>query len=140
MTTDSNGEFSIKGLAPDLWFTLLAVHEQYVPTLSAKLDPAGSTALSIVLAPLPATSTPSSTARGHVTDAAGNPVHDAIIEPLGLIRGSSSTYGIVEGLDPMAVTNAQGDFELSYPGEPVRVAGADKQGLRITLSPATPRS
>src|ERR1700744_3250462 len=34
VSTDKNGAFSVQGLAPDLWFTLLAVHEGYVPTIS----------------------------------------------------------------------------------------------------------
>ncbi len=117
VTTNQNGGFSVQGLAPDLWFTLLAVHEGYVPTLSEKLDPAKSSAVSIVLTPHGAPSTNSSIVRGHVTDSAGDPIHDAIIEPLGLILGQSSTYGTVDGLDPLAVTNAKGNFELSYKGK-----------------------
>jgi len=115
VTTNQNGEFSVQGLVPDLWFTLLAVHDGYVPTISEKLDPVKGSGVSIVLAPRRVTSG-SSIARGRVTDSAGNPVHDAIIQPIGLILGQSSVYGTVDGLDPLAATNAQGDFELSYRG------------------------
>ncbi len=115
VTTNQNGEFSVQGLVPDLWFTLLAVHDGYVPTISKKLDPINSSGVSIVLAPRKET-LGSSIARGRVTDSAGNPVHDAIIQPIGLILGQSSVYGTIDGLDPLAATNTQGDFELSYRG------------------------
>lgn len=115
VTTDQKGEFSFQGLAPDLWFTLLAVHEGDVPTISAKLDPKKDSGVKVVLKPRHATSD-SSVARGRVTDSAGIPVHDAIVQPVGLIVGQASMYGTVDGLDPLAVTNSQGDFELSYRG------------------------
>jgi hypothetical protein len=39
VTTNQNGEFVVQDLAPGLWFTLLAVHQRYVPKISEKLDP-----------------------------------------------------------------------------------------------------
>ena len=116
VTADQNGEFVVRDLAPDLWFTLLAVHEGYVPKISEKLDPDKTPGFKIVLAPRSSTSETSSVGRGKITDLAGSPVRDAIVQPIGLILGQSSTYGTIDGLDPMAVTNDQGDFELSYTG------------------------
>lgn len=116
VTTNQNGEFVVQDLAPDLWFTLLAVHQGYVPKLSEKLDPDKTSGFKIVLAPRRSTSETSSVARGRITGPAGNPVHDAIVQPIGLILGQSSVYGTIDGLDPLAVTNSQGDFEISYTG------------------------
>lgn len=42
VTTNQNGEFTVSSLDPDLWFTLLAVHEGYVPLISEKVDPGKS--------------------------------------------------------------------------------------------------
>lgn len=116
VTTNKHGNFKVNGLAPDLWFTLLAVHEDDIPTISERLDPDKKSGLKIVLAPRSAKSENSSIALGQVKDSAGNPVPDAIVQPIGLILGQSSVYGRVNGLDPISVTNAQGDFELSYNG------------------------
>jgi Carboxypeptidase regulatory-like domain len=116
VTTNKSGDFSIQGLDPDLWFTLLAVDKGYVPTMSDKLDPSKSSGLSIVLAPRHATSKGFSIARGRVTDSSGNPVQDAVVNPIGVDLERSSLYGTVDGLDPLAVTDAQGKFELWYKG------------------------
>jgi hypothetical protein len=59
-----------------------------VPKLSEKLDPDKTSAFKIVLAPSRSTSETSSIARGRITDPAGNPVHDAIVQPIGLILGN----------------------------------------------------
>ena len=37
--TNEQGEFRIDSLAPELWFTLLALRKGYVPSLAEKLDP-----------------------------------------------------------------------------------------------------
>jgi hypothetical protein len=116
VTTDHNGNFNITGLAPDLWFTLLVVQEGYTPVISAKLDPDKISGWEAKLIPRPALSAEASVARGRVTDSAGNPVRDAIVEPIGLNLGKLSTYGTVPGLDPLAVTNAIGEFQVSYLG------------------------
>jgi hypothetical protein len=114
--TDKNGAFSIQGLAPDLWFKLLAAHDGYVPTISGKFDPGRDAGFKIMLASRPAPSGKDSIAKGRVTDSAGAPIQDAIVEPIGLIVGQMSTYGTIPGLDPLTVTNAKGEFELSYLG------------------------
>lgn len=46
----------------------------------------------------------------------GNPVADAIVNPVGLVMGTYTTYGSVDGLDRLAVTNRRGEFELGYKG------------------------
>jgi Carboxypeptidase regulatory-like domain len=115
-TTDRNGDFNLKGLAPDLWFTLLVVQEGYTPVISAKLDPDKTSEWEMKLIRRPAPSADTSVARGRVTDSAGNSVPDVVVEPIGLNVGELSTYGTVPGLDPLAVTNANGEFQISYLG------------------------
>lgn len=116
VTTDKNGAFAIRGLDPDLWFTLLAVDDGYVPNISSKFDPAQNIGVKIVLASRSASLLKTSIARGRVTDSDGTPIQDVVVEPLGLIVGDSSSYGTIQGLDPLAVSNVMGEFELSYRG------------------------
>src|SRR5437867_6025060 len=37
--TDTAGSFTIKDLSPDLWFTLMVVHDGFAPTFVKKIDP-----------------------------------------------------------------------------------------------------
>jgi hypothetical protein len=116
VNTDSSGDFTIQGLAPDLWFTLLVVQEGYTPVISGKLDPDKTREWETKLARRDVQPANSSVALGSVTDSAGNPIRDATVEPIGLIAGQASTYGTIKGLDPLAVTNAKGEFQISYLG------------------------
>jgi hypothetical protein len=116
VNTDNSGDFTIHGLASDLWFTLLVVQDGYNPVISEKLDPDKTREWETKLVRRPALSADASVARGRVTDSAGNPVHDAIVKPIGLNFGQGSTYGNIDGLDPLAVTNAKGEFQISYLG------------------------
>src|ERR1700735_2285552 len=63
-TTDRNGDCNLKGLAPDLWFTLLVVQEGYTPVISAKLDPDKTSEWEMKLIRRPAPSADTSVARG----------------------------------------------------------------------------
>jgi hypothetical protein len=112
--TDAKGAFEINDLAPDLWFTLLAARDGYVPEVSKSIDPVKVPTVSLRLAARPATTDFSGTVRGRVVEADGSPVPDAIINPTGLIVGGNSAYGTLPGLQPISVTNNKGEFELSY--------------------------
>src|SRR5258708_7286948 len=103
--TDAKGAFEIKGLAPDLWFTLLAARDGYVPKITKSIDPVKVPIVSLKLAARPPTTDFSGTVRGRVVEANGSPISDAIINPIGLIIGGGSTYGTVPGLQPISVTN-----------------------------------
>jgi hypothetical protein len=136
--TDKNGAFSIQGLAPDLWFKLLAAHDGYIPTISGKFDPDKDTGVKIMLASRPAPSGNASIAKGRVTDSAGTPIQDVVVEPIGLIAGQASTYGTISGLDPLAVTNAKGEFELSYLGaSPAMLAKIEARGYAPRVAKLT---
>jgi len=112
--TDAKGAFEIKDLSPDLWFTLLAARDGYVPQITKSIDPVKAPTVSLKLAARPPTTDFSGTVRGRVVGADGSPVPDAIINPTGLIVGGNSAYGTLPGLQPISVTNNKGEFELSY--------------------------
>lgn len=112
--TDADGNFRITNLAPDLWFELLAIQDGYIPSFSEKVDPTKTPTIAIHLAHKPALESLSGVVRGHVVDESGDPIPDAVVEPVGILEGASSLYGTVRGLEPMAVTNVMGDFEISY--------------------------
>jgi hypothetical protein len=129
--TDAKGMFEIKDLAPDLWFTLLAAHDGYVPKMTKSIDPVKSPTVSLKLAAKPPTADFSGTVRGRVVEQDGSPVPGAIVNPKGLnlsgkelsaifpvgspaLDGEHSLYGTPKGLQPIAVTNKQGEFEISY--------------------------
>ncbi|MBB5061337.1 hypothetical protein HDF16_006073 [Granulicella aggregans] len=112
--TDARGAFEIKDLSPDLWFTLLAARDGYIPEITKSIDPVKAPTVSLNLSSKSATTDFSGTVRGRVIEADGSPVRDAIINPTGLIDGAASTYGTLPGLQPLSVTNKNGEFELTY--------------------------
>ncbi len=119
--TATNGSFQIADLSPDLWFELLAVRDGYMPQFEHRVDPAKSTNVTIVLSTRPVTTDwPVTTdfsgvVRGRVVDADGSPIRNAIVHSIGIIvEKTESAYGSLDGLEPVAVTNGNGNFEISY--------------------------
>ena len=112
--TNENGDFRIKDLAPDLWFDLLFVQDGYIPQFARKVDPAKAAKMTLTLATRPAVTNYDGVVNGRVEDSVGSPIGDAVISPIGLIVGNSSRYGSIDGLQPIAVTNKMGEFEISY--------------------------
>jgi len=47
--TNASGAFSISGLAADLWFELLIVHDGYTPTFLKKIDPLDGPPVTVTL-------------------------------------------------------------------------------------------
>jgi len=113
--TDASGAFTISGLSRDLWFELLVVRDGYTPTFVKKVDPLKGPAATAALTVRPRVGDPSRVVRGRVLDSHG-PVRDAVVEPEGLLvgPGPGTIYGTPEGLDPVAVTNEKGEFEIAY--------------------------
>jgi len=113
--TDASGTFTIKGLNRDLWFELLAARDGYTPTFVEKVDPAKGPATAVLSARAPVDDL-SRVARGRVVDTHGAPMRDAVVTPRGVlqVRDSSSIYGTIPGLDPIAVSNEKGEFEIAY--------------------------
>jgi hypothetical protein len=72
-----------------------------------------------VLAPRTPVDDPARVFRGRVVDPGGRPLRLAVIEPFALEaewsgRGPASMYGTIDGLEPMTISNANGEFELAY--------------------------
>jgi small nuclear ribonucleoprotein (snRNP)-like protein len=58
---------------------------------------------------------PNRMAEGHVVDANGSAVPDALVTTVGVeIEHGSSLIGTIRGLDPLAVTDQSGNFEIFY--------------------------
>jgi hypothetical protein len=112
--TDEKGAFNFKDLAPDLWFTLLAARDGYVPEITKPIDPVKAPSVSLKLASKPPITDFSGTVRGRVVEADGSPIPYAIINPTGLITERGSSYGTIPGLEPISITNREGEFEVSY--------------------------
>ena len=116
--SDSEGNFTVSSLSPDLYFELLIVHDGYLPTFVKKVDPA-KPARTAILKPSEAVTDPKRELRGLVVDDHHRPVRDAVVQPQGILGealdGSrGSFYGTIPGLDPMAVTNEKGEFEVAH--------------------------
>ena len=117
--TDASGGFTISNLDPDLWFTLLVVDDGYTPEFVEKVDPAAGKPAAATLHARRPEDDPAHVVRGLVVDAHGRPVRDAVVEPRGVGvlkngRPAGMMFGTIRGLDPLAVTNARGEFELAY--------------------------
>jgi hypothetical protein len=75
--------------------------------------------------------------RGRVVDSRGDPVARAVLEPFARRIGEhGKMFGALEGVDPLAVTDAQGEFALgvSEPGE-VLLLRVEARALAPRMSP-----
>jgi len=125
--TDATGTFTLKGLSPDLWFRLLVAVEGYGPTFVNKVDPSLGVQIDVTLLRRKAASDPRKMFRGRIQDARNLPVPDAIVKPLGILleeKTGNSVYGTIDGVEPIAVSNKNGKFEIAY----------SKPGLKILVS------
>jgi hypothetical protein len=112
--TDSDGKYSIPGLNSDLFFNLLIVREGYSAKFVDKVDPEQGPADTAVLKKRIPPENPSQIIRGRVLDPRGEPVRDALVEQGGAIFEQGRAFGNGGWIDPMAVTNDSGDFEIAY--------------------------
>jgi hypothetical protein len=120
--TGQTGAFRIDGLSPDLWFELLVVHDGFTPAFVKKVDPLQGPVAAVVLSQRPPSAAGASVIHGRVEDAGGAPIRDAVVTPFAIQAGHSTIYGSPAGLDPIAVSNQQGLFELSYAGDSSKMA------------------
>jgi hypothetical protein len=114
----TKGAYTIQGLDGDLKFRLLVVREGYVPAFVGYFDPSKGPAPVARLAPRQPILDPARVVRGRVVTASGRPLADAVVEPQGVSydgpRGEVSSYGTISGLEPIAVTNPAGEFDLTF--------------------------
>jgi Carboxypeptidase regulatory-like domain len=112
--TDRTGSFTIKNVDSDLWFELLVVRDGYTAAFVERVDPSHGAAETAVLAPRAPVDDPSRVARGRVVDQHGRPLRAAVVEPKGVAAVAGPMYGDkIPGLEPIAVTNSKGEFELA---------------------------
>jgi hypothetical protein len=117
--TDRTGAYAIAGLDSDLVFELAVIHDGHTAAFVKKVDPSSGPAPVAVLAPRTPVDDPARVFRGRVVDPAGQPLRLAVVEPFALEAewrglGAASMYGTIDGLEPMTITNANGEFELAY--------------------------
>jgi Carboxypeptidase regulatory-like domain len=113
--TDRTGSFTIKNVDSDLWFELLVVRDGYDAAFVEKVDPSHGAAETAALAPRAPVDDPSRVVRGRVVDQHDRPLRAAVVEPKGIAVAGTPYYGDkIPGLEPIAVTNSKGEFELAY--------------------------
>lgn len=125
--TDEQGTFKIESLDPQLIFRILVVAKGFAPKFVTKVDPADGP-VDVYLQRLNlANVTPDRSIRGQVVDAGGKPIVGAVVESYGVRRKNDlgTRWGQLPGVDPLAVTDDQGEFLLSalepFQGLDVRV-------------------
>src|SRR2546423_1773204 len=113
-TTDAAGTFTIRSLDPGLIFRVLVVAEGFAPQFVEKVDPARGP-IEPTLKPTDRTRLkPGHVLRGRVLDPDGNPVFRASVSAFGMRSATVlGRYGTLRGIDPLAVTNARGEFVLT---------------------------
>ena len=121
--TGPDGVFALKGVDSGLLFELLVVRDGFQPAFVKKVDPLTQAPLTSVLLPRTGTSSPKSAVRGRVVDDHGLPLRDAVVQPEGISmaelpdgtpsKDPVSIYGEIRGLEPVAITNEKGDFEIA---------------------------
>jgi hypothetical protein len=117
-TTDAEGNYTIANLDPDLRFKFLAVKDGFSAAFIDNVDPAKGPAETTVLKPRPPIENPSQFVLGRVVDGHGRPLRDAVVEQQGVgytgSRGMGHSFGPIDWIDLMAVTNEKGEFEIAY--------------------------
>jgi hypothetical protein len=111
--TDAQGKFTIADLNPALKFRLLVVKDGFAASAKGGVDPAQGPLPPIELHPRAASPDDSKIVHGRVTDVTGNPIAGVLIEPVGATLPNGGKYfGTTDWLDPLAATNAYGEFAI----------------------------
>jgi hypothetical protein len=112
--TDASGSYTIDKLDSGLWFDLLFVRDGYAPEIVRVKEASAGTAPLATLKARPSAADPSHAVKGHVVDVNGHVVRDAVVTTVGIEAEHGAVVGPMPGLDPLAVTDQNGDFELLY--------------------------
>jgi hypothetical protein len=110
--------FRITSLDPALTYRLLVVRDGYVPTF-VEADPLKGT-VRPVLTSRPARAgavTKQHFVMGKIQDTFGQPVAGAVVEIEGEDKGDVQSFGSLDGVDPLSVSNDDGNFR-SYVARP----------------------
>ena len=118
--TDLSGSYTIRNVSSDLWFDVVVVREGYAPAIIKRVDPSRGPAPVTNLKGREPIAEPARVVRGRLVDGQGDSVSGALVEPLGISIGGEngsgeiSRYGLTPGLEPFAVSNEKGEFELAH--------------------------
>jgi thiol-disulfide isomerase/thioredoxin len=121
--TDADGKFLIQSLDTDLIFRVLVAANGWQPKFVSKVDPAAKP-LNVTLKPQLNGGAPNEKLQGRVTDTAGNPVANAVINIRGVTRGEGTRFGGNDDVDPLAVSDASGNFIITS-RDPIDAVGVD---------------
>jgi protocatechuate 3,4-dioxygenase beta subunit len=117
--SDAQGQFRIPSLDPALTYRLLVVRDGYKPAF-VNADPLkGRIRTVLALRPVRAGGdSKEHFVRGTIKGPFGQPVAGAVVEIEGESRGTWTSYGTIEGVDPMAVSDDRGTFRcyVARPG------------------------
>jgi uncharacterized GH25 family protein len=145
--TDSRGAFTFHHLSPGLWFELLIAKNGYESQFVKKVDPTSDASINATLSERGIVTDSSRLFRGRILNSSGLALRDAVVQPIGVLfnaKTGASAYGTIPGLDPVAVTDSNGTFEMAYshPDKPVRtvastpvkvLASIDARGMAETV-------
>ncbi len=112
--TGPDGGFTLKGLSPDLLFTLLVLHEGNSTATVNTVDPDKGAIDPVALKPRVPVEDMSRVIRGRVVDLQGNALRNAVVEQQGAIFASGGQqFGGPAWADTIAVSNEKGEFEIA---------------------------
>lgn len=134
--TDRHGIFTFKGLSPDLWFQLLVASEGYEPAFINKVDPFSGAQVTATLVRRGSDNDAQRVFRGRVVDSHGSTVRDAVVRPVGALfdtKTGASLYGSLPGLEPIAISNQGGEFEIAYSQSVEKVQGLPSTFARVPV-------
>ncbi len=112
--TDANGKFEIQSLDPELRFQVLVVAKGFKPKYVDRVDPTNGP-ITVKLAPIEmAEAPPENCLHGRVLDVEGRPVQGAVVEFYDILfRNGEEIGGNVSGVDPLAVSDENGEFLIT---------------------------
>jgi protocatechuate 3,4-dioxygenase beta subunit len=115
-TTDARGRFRLPALDRSLIFRVLTVRDGFEPVFTPKVDPLqGEIRVALPKRDL-SREDPQRLVIGRVLDAEGRPVAGATVEPQGYrTMEGDGDYGETPGLEPLAITDGNGDFHFRAP-------------------------
>lgn len=126
--TDSRGAFVVNHLHSDLWFELFVEKGGYEPKFLGKVVPTPDAHVTTTLIRQQSVSEPDLLFRGRLVDSHGLAVPNAVVRPIGALlpNGTASyTFSIMfENVDPIAISNDRGDFQIAYRHPPGKISSS----------------
>jgi hypothetical protein len=111
------GEFKIESVASNLVFQVLVLAPGHVPTFFNKVDPLKEPLEAVLKLRSATNAPPSQTILGRVLDGAKEPVANAVVSVSSTTVGDVTSSRPPAGTDPLAITDAHGEFSLQSQGK-----------------------